>query len=843
MLPLSRARRLAHRQPRRVASFVPAPSGRGLSLVLLAALLIGAGCSSPESSRQQRSRAETGAPPPGAAQGTGAPGGSDSSSAWADVAPAEPAANLILITLDTTRRDRLSCYGFAKPTTPHLDRLAEEGILFEQACTPVPITLPAHATMLTGLYPFQHGVRHNGSYVLSGSVRTLAEMLKERGYETSAILAAFTVERRFGLAQGFDHYDDRFSAAFAPGSIEAQRVGAEVTRLALEWIAHRSGKPFFLWVHYFDPHAPYHPPEPYKSRFPGDAYSGEVAYMDAAVGDLIAGLEAQELLEKSVLMVAGDHGEGLGEHHEATHSTFIYQTTQRVPLILRFPRSAPWQERQWREHRIEDQVSLADLLPTAWNALGFARDDLPPVAGQSLLPVIAGTAAGHAWLYHESLVPDLDYGMSELRGLQIDPWKYIRAPQPELYNLAEDPGELRNLAGSERERVATMEARLAAILQAEGQAAAPLVMDEESREKLRSLGYLGGSASPAAARRADPKEQTGVGRATAWAQTLAERNRFTDAIAVLDSLLRVQPRTRLALRLRAQYLAALERGEEAVSAFETALADCQGCPDEFRLLQEQTGALLIAGRIDDALRRARFLLEARPEEQGSHLLLGDILERRGNLDEARAAYLREAELYAYDPLPLIRLGKLEMAQNRGREAEQALRQALAVNSLNPDALVLLSEVLAKSGRAQEAEGLVDQALAANPHHAAANYRKAWILRQSGRKTAAVECYREALRGQPANGTFLYELGSLYAELGRNREAVDSYRAAVQTGSAPAGAYANLGTLAGQAGRFQEAIQMWQEALKHQPSEQEAAIIRANIRKAEELSRGGAGKGQ
>ncbi len=762
--------------------------------------------------------------------------GSFTPSGWTEIASANPPSNLILITLDTTRRDRLSCYGYDKQTTPNLDRIAKEGILFEQARTPVPVTLPAHATMMTGRYPFEHEVRNNGSYALADSARTLAEMLAERGYQTGAIVAAVTVERRFGLAQGFGTYDDDFTQASAPGVGEAQRTAPEVTRLALEWIRAREEKPFFLWVHYYDPHAPYHPPEPFRSRFAGNPYDGEVASMDAAIGDFLAGLEKEELLDRSILFLAADHGEGLGEHNELTHCLFVYGTTQRIPWIVRFPKSDPWKAGRWRDRRVTGLVSLIDLLPTAWNALGFSPTDLPRCSGMSLLPLIEGTAAGRPWVYHETLVPDVDYGMSDLRALETAEWKYIRAPEPELFNLKKDPDELHNLATSEKARVSEMENELAALLRNEGESATADVMDETTREKLRSLGYLGSTAPPVAKRRADPKQQSGVARATAWAQTLAELGRLPQALAVIDSLLAEHPETRMALRLRGQYLSALERGPEAVQAYQAALADCQGCPDELALLLEQANAHLLAGSADEALRQVRVLIEARPAAPGAHLLLGDILQRQNDAAGARAAFREEARIAPHDAEPFVRLGKLEASLGRTGEAEAAYREALRVSPAHADALVLLSELLAASGRAAEAGPLIDRALAVNPRHAGANYRRAWALRQAGRKEEALNHYQAAIQGLPTDATVFYELGSLYAELGRAKEAENAYRSAIDTGHASAGAYANLGVMAGQAGRLSEAVDLWRQALERHPSEQEAQVIRRNMQAAEAMIR-------
>jgi arylsulfatase A-like enzyme/Tfp pilus assembly protein PilF len=813
---------------------------RLLVLLGIFALCAGPGCSGRDtSSGKGRSGKES-----RGSEGAGPRGSSPGEADWASVRTDGSPPDVILITLDTTRRDRLSCYGFAKKTTPNLDRIAAEGILFQTACTPVPVTLAAHASIMTGQYPFEHGVRHNGSYVLSDSAVTLSEMLKGKGYDTGAVVAAFPVDHRFGLSQGFDQYDDRFVAGAAAREGDTpQRPGTEVTRLALQWVDQHKGRPFFLWAHYFEPHAPYHPPEPFLSRFSGDPYSGEVACMDAAIGQLMDGLRSRGVLDRTLLVVVGDHGEGLGEHKELTHSTFIYGATQWVPFLLKLPEGKAFAGRAWRNQRIGGLVSLTDVLPTVWNVLGYSKVDLPRVSGKSLLPLICGNGAGHDWLYHETLVPDLDFGLSELRGLQTGRWKYIRAPQGELYDLDKDPQEASNLAAREKERVREMESQLQGILKGERGASVPVAMDQETIEKLRSLGYLQGAPSAPAVTRTDPKELPEVGMATARAQAFGDAGRPGEALAVLDSLLLVRPQTRLALRLRGHYLVQLGRGAEALDAYQKALDDCHGCPDEFRLLQEQTNAYLVAGKPDEAVRRVRVLIEARPKEQGLHLLLGEILETTGDTRGAAAAYATEAELFPTAPLPLVKLGNAEAAAGRTREAEQDYRKALSVRPQDPNALVMLSELLAKSGRAAEAGPLVDQALAVDPGNTAALYRKAWLLRDAGQKDAAVSHYRAALQGQPANGMLLYELGTLYGELGKNDEAVRCYEQAVGTASAPAGAYSNLGVMRAQNGRLKDAVQLWQQALSHKPAEQEAAIIRGNIQKAEEMLKSPAGKGR
>lgn len=802
------------------------PAGRPARVGLLAGLfplVLMTGCSSPDSGGQDSKKA---------AGASGAGG-----TTWSAVARPSTPYNLILISLDTTRPDRFSCYGFSKKTTPHMDRVAGEGVLFEKAFTSVPVTLPAHSIMMTGLYPFENGVRHNGSFVLSDTLTTLAELLKAHGYATGAVLGAYPVSRKFGLAQGFDFFEDRFAAVATGHQGEtAERAGTEVTRLASAWIAQNAKQPFFLWAHYFDPHAPYHPAEPFKSRFSDDPYSGEVAAMDEAVGTLLQDLKSKDLLEKTVILIVGDHGEGLGDHSEPTHSMFIYGSTLQVPFLVRLPRDGGYAGKEWRGRKVEDLVTLVDLLPTVWNALGLESGDLPAHSGRSLLPLIEGNGSGHDWIYVESLVPDFDYGLSELRGIQTPSWKYIRAPQVELYNLEKDPGELRNLAANEKDRVAAMEAQLKDVLKTEKGTSNAVAMDAETVEKLRSLGYLGGNLGNQK-QRTDPKELTGVGGATSRAQSLADAGQLTAALSLVDSLLRVRPDTRLALRQRGNYLMLLDRGNEAVAAYDKALADCNGCPDAFRLMQEQANAYLVAGQPDEALKRARNLARQRPEEQGMNLLLGEILEKKGDLSGAQQSYEKEAQLYPGESLPLVKLGMLEASRDQGAQAEGMYRKAVALNPRDCDALILLSEVLANSGRSAEAAPLVEQALAANPRHPGAHYRKAWLLRNAGNKEEALQHYRTALQGQPNNGALLYELGSLYGEMGRNDEAAKSYQAAVQKGNAPAGAYANLGVLAAQSGKLPEAVRYWEQALERRPPEQEANIIRANLRRAQDMLKG------
>jgi arylsulfatase A-like enzyme len=460
---------------------------------------------------------------------------------WLEAGDAGGPWNVLLITLDTTRQDRLGCYGCERPLTPNLDRLAGEGVVFDQAIAPIPVTLPSHATILTGCDPQEHGVRNNGTFVLDPARVTLAEVLRARGYATGATLGAFPVDSRFGLDQGFDTYDDDFPSESRVREWQmVQRRAGQVSRTALDWIAeHREG-PFFHWAHYFDPHFPYEPPEPFAGRF-AQPYDGEIAYMDAAVGRLLHGVDSLGLRRNTWILAVGDHGESLGEHGENGHSILIYAVTQRVPCILVAP--ADWRgpgADRLRGRRIPEAVGLRDLAPTLANAVGLGPEELPATGG-SLLPRIAGRGPVPGVVYTESLVPFLEYGWSELRGVRTARWSYIRAPQPELYDLKRDPREEVNLVDRQPQVAARMGAWCDHFMEAEGAASVTQSLDPETIERLRSLGYVATAAPSGPSRNdKDPKtlmplfEKMNQARTALARQALGEARRLVQEVLASD---------------------------------------------------------------------------------------------------------------------------------------------------------------------------------------------------------------------------------------------------------------------------------------------------------------------
>jgi len=412
---------------------------------------------------------------------------------------------VVLISLDTTRADHLSCYGFPHATTPHVDLLAARGVRFEHVVSPVPITLPAHASMLTGLEPPEHGVHDNMNYRLGDGVTTLAERLRDAGFATGGFVSAFVLERRFGLAQGFGTYDDRFEGSGRRTDFGVERPGAETARRAVAWLKAHAGGRFFLFVHLYEPHEPYEPPEPFSSRFADDPYSGEIAAADEAAGRVLAALDELGLTERTLVMVVGDHGEMLGEHGERTHTYFLYQGAVEVPWVVAGP-GIPG------PRTVTERVGLVDLVPTVCGLLGL--EPPPGVAGRDLSRWLRGrapAAPGPRAYYLESVTPTR-YGANPLLGIVDGRWKYLRTTRPELYDLTADPGETRNLFDPRRPEVRRLQRELAARLGRRG-ASGHAASDREAVAKLRSLGYLGGGVRDdlrVEPGRADPKDLIGL---------------------------------------------------------------------------------------------------------------------------------------------------------------------------------------------------------------------------------------------------------------------------------------------------------------------------------------------
>ena len=443
--------------------------------------------------------------------------------------------NVLLIIIDTLRADRVGYSGY-DIETPHIDFLAFEGARFLNTVCQYPMTLPSHASILTSTFPQYHGIKNNGNYYLEERFTTLAEILEEKGFTTSAFIGAVVLESKFGMSQGFDHYDDTFRTPDYLKEIEAQNLAQDVFQPAHSWFDSNYQKKFFMWIHFYDPHAPYTPPSPYKEEYP-DPYDGEVAYADVYVGRLIEMLKERNIYEKTLIVLTSDHGEGLNEHDEITHGVFLYDTTLKVPLVFHCPRIMP------KGKIIEEQVRTVDIMPTILDILDIK---IPAwVQGKTLIPLIEKRHSKGFDSYAETYFPLLSNGWSPLKTIRTEKYKFIKAPKPELYDLLNDPQELRNIVKEKAKTAKEMGDRLEELERMFSSEEAPpkRALSFEEREKLRSLGYvdffeegdLERSSLP------DPKDKIKIFSQIQKAYDFFWKRRFGEAKEILKRVLPLDP--------------------------------------------------------------------------------------------------------------------------------------------------------------------------------------------------------------------------------------------------------------------------------------------------------------
>lgn len=543
-----------------------------------------------------------------------------------------PPPNVLLITLDTTRADRIGCYGYSAAQTPTIDALAARGVLFEQAHTPVPLTLPAHASLLTGLLPPEHGLRLNGTACLDAEIPTLAGSLRDAGYRSAAFVAAIVLARRHGLDSGFDTYDDDLSqAAPTPDRSHLYRDGRYVVDAALQWLAADDARPYFCWVHLYDPHDPYlgHADE-FGTAFQGRAYDAEIAYVDRQIGRIVDHLQAAGTLQRTLIVVAGDHGESLGEHGEQTHGYMIYEAATRVPLVIAGP-GVP------AGSRVSASVSLVDVFPTLTDLLG-----LPPpnaISGTSLAAAIAGHPFVPAPNYAETLQPLHEANWAPLQSITKDGWKYIRTKRPELYHLAQDQEETHNVVTWEPERAATLEAALRDLEAGMTiREAAATALGPDERRALESLGYVAGAgrsaAPPATDQLHDIKDTIVHLNAYRAAVELLHEHRWDDAAAILASITAAIPDYFKAQSNLGTCYAQLRRFDEAAAAFERAVA----LQPEATVLLDLAKVRILQGEGAAAIPVLQQAIQQDPQAPEAHFYLGEAFRISGQNPEARAAY-------------------------------------------------------------------------------------------------------------------------------------------------------------------------------------------------------------
>jgi len=654
-------------------------------------------------------------------------------------APVRP--NLVLVTLDTTRADRIGAYGHAAARTPNLDALARRGTRFARCDTSAPVTLPAHATLLTGLFPPRHGVRDNGIFALAPAAETLAERLRAAGYDSAAVVSAVVLARRHGLDQGFARYDDDLGAGYALGTEVAERTADAATAAALAALG-RLEPPFFLWVHYYDPHEEYRPPTRFAATGSGPdrLYEGEIAFVDEQVGELLKRLPAG-----TVVAVAGDHGEMLGEHGEASHGLLLYEAARRVPLLLAGP-GVP-------EGAVDPCLArTADVAPTLARLAGV---ELPAgLDGRPLLP-LAGAGCDRI-SYSESFLPFFAYRWYPLRALSDGRALFLQAPKPSLYRLDVDGGETRDLAASEPGLLRLWGERLGRLLAAAGEtlaAAAPptAALSAEQSRQLASLGYLGGAgaATGISAELPDPRERVGVAAELHAAAGRIQRGECAAALRDLQRIVRDDPHNFPALTLAGQCLRDAGRHAEALALYQRAARE-----NELSAVPvvNSAGCLLALGRADEAEREFRHALVLDPS-------LGDAA------------------------VPLARLLR---ESGRAAEAAAVLDRALAAGALAPAVFLERGLGHAEAGRLEPALADFREAARRAPTDPLPLENAARASFALGRAREAAILYETLLRLAPDRGDVWKTLGAVYLEaLDDRAAALRAFRAAYRLESDPA----------------------------------------------------------
>jgi len=622
--------------------------------------------------------------------------------------------NLLLVTLDTLRADRLGAYGYDAVETPNIDRLAGEGVRFDRVTTTVPVTLPAHASIMTGLNPFAHGVRNNGSFVLGDDATTLAEVLRRQGYATGGFIGAVVLEAQFGIAQGFDTFNGLAQYQAVTGDLSGERPGEEVVAQASQWIRDQRN-PFFAWVHMYDPHDPYAPPEPYAGRYADNPYDGEVAYVDEMVGRLLQTLDDTGATDSTLVVIVADHGEGLGDHGEGGHSFFIYDSTVRVPLIFWAPGAVP------AGVVPTGPVSVVDIFPTVLSLLGVAPparpgEGAPGAAGVDLSARFHDSDAEGTVAYAESLIPYLDFGWSELRALVGGDYKYIAAPEPEMYNLVDDPGEIDNLVDVEVARADAMAEELVALVAGDDvTAASGGAVDADSIAALQALGYIGGGGPSRDRRDIDPKDMVAtyetfiVGLVDAI--DAIEEGLYGDANEILVRLDDLIPDQYIVYYYFGQL--AFEAGDPqtAVGVLERAL---ELNPSYLPTYTQLANALHVAGDAAGALDLIAQAQSMFADNFSLTLLSGAIAHDTGDLDAALVAYRAAEGLQPDHPELLERMGHLHLLRQQPRDAVVVLRRLVEVTPENAPAWAQLAIGLAQMGEAQEAQSAIGRALELDP---------------------------------------------------------------------------------------------------------------------------------
>jgi arylsulfatase A-like enzyme/Flp pilus assembly protein TadD len=650
----------------------------------------------------------------------------------------EAKLNILLITIDTLRADKLSCYGSQSPQTPHIDRLAEKGVRFSRAFANTSTTLPSHANILSGATPNYHGVHENLNFVVSQELLTLAEHLKANGYATGAFVGAYPLDARFGLSQGFDVYDDKYSRTHSVKLASLERKAEEVIESALSWLEGRRS-PWFLWIHCWDPHTPYEPPEPFKTQYRERPYDGEVAYVDTVLGKLFDHMEENELFDSTFIIFTGDHGESLGQHGEKTHGYFAYNSSTWIPLIMVLPEAAP--------RHVEHYVSHIDIFPTVCDALGIEQPSF--LQGKSLLPALRGKKLRERPIYFESLYPYYSRGWAPLKGFIVKKTKFIDSPIPELYDLDRDFNELENRL--EQKNVDKLRSELQKIIEdltPSEKVDASRPVDRKTRERLASLGYVSSvqtSQKKNFGTQDDIKVLLPYINRTDEAMELYEDGKQDAAIALLKQILEERKDIDFAYKNLAAVYEETGLREEAVSTLEQGL---NALPSSYEILIEYMKGLNSSEQYDKVI---------------------------GAFEKSR---VREAE---YDPEIWSNLGTAYAGKGLYDEAIKAFEMGLSLDDKHPELYNNLANACYSSGNQSKDPYLFSRcfeyykkAIELDPGYAVPYYGLGHAYRQQGNLGGAIYCWEKALETDPDFRRARFDLAMAYFSSGNKAKACEMF---------------------------------------------------------------------
>jgi arylsulfatase A-like enzyme/Flp pilus assembly protein TadD len=664
--------------------------------------------------------------------------------AWAegrDPPPAFPSPSVLLITIDTLRADHVGCYGYARVETRAMDGLAAAGVRFENAYAQAPITLPSHAVILTGTYPMFNGIRDFTSPGLALNIPTLAEILRRRGYRTAAFVSSYALNSMWGLNRGFEVYDD--DLGLEPGRSNdiflVERRGDRTVDRLLAWLSQQGSAPFFVWLHLYDPHSPYRPPEPYLSRYASHPYDGEIAFDDAQVGRVFTRLKEMQRFNAMAVLLLSDHGESLGEHGEDEHGFFMYNATLRVPLIVKLPGNPLGPK------TIARPVGTVDVAPTIAQMCGIPDSETRSFQGRSLLPALSRSpSADDPSVYAETYYPRDSFGWHELRGLLNAQFAYIDAPRPELYDLQRDPGEVHNLATTNASLVASLREKLEEVERRyAGQAqSTPARADPETVERLRSLGYVSFESSTATQNdphRADPKDKIETLHRILHASDLRRLGKYAQAEDLLAALEETEPALYVVPFERGENFLAWAKPQQALSEFGRALSLN---PTFDQALLGLGRAHFLLGQDKAAAESWELALHLNPRNFLARLALAKVYWRQNLPAKAEpelAQVVKEhpelPEGHADYAVVLAGLGKY-------REALPHFQQALAMEYRDPGFYNYLGISYGEMGEPDKARAAYQQAVALDPGYAAAYLNLAWLSRKQNQPDAARQYFQK-----------------------------------------------------------------------------------------------------